>query len=158
MTKSLFLSNLMLTLIWVLATGVLTEENLLFGFFLGFGVLWIVTTGKTDRKYFYIVPTLIGFIGTLLWETIKENFMTVKESIFQDQLEPAIIKYPLKAKTDGEISLLANIVALTPGTVVIDVSDDKKVMFIHVMHLKDKESFIKEIQTKFENKLLKITR
>lgn len=158
MTKSLFLSNLMLTLIWVLATGVLTEENLLFGFFLGFGVLWIVTTNKKDRKYFYIVPILISFIGTLLWEIIKANFMTVKESILQDKLEPAIIKYPLKVQSDGEITLLANIVALTPGTVVIDISDDKKVMFIHVMHLKDKESFIKEIQKKFENKLLKIIR
>lgn len=158
MTKSLFLSNLLLTLIWVLATGTLTEENLLFGFFLGFMILWIITTNKKESKYFYIVPTVISFILTMLWEIVKANFLTVKESIFQDQLEPAIIKYPLKAKTDGEISLLANVVALTPGTVVIDVSDDKKVMFIHVMHLKDRESFIQEIQTKFEDKLLRIIR
>lgn len=158
MTKSLFLSNLLLTLIWVLATGTLTEENLLFGFFLGFMILWIITTNKKESKYFYIVPTVISFILTMLWEIVKANFLTVKESIFQDQLEPAIIKYPLEAKTDGEISLLANVVALTPGTVVIDVSDDKKVMFIHVMHLKDRESFIQEIQTKFEDKLLRIIR
>ncbi|UJP64065.1 Na+/H+ antiporter subunit E [Mongoliitalea daihaiensis] len=158
MAKSLFLNNLLLTLIWVLATGTLTEENLLFGFFLGFTILWIITTNKRESKYFYIVPTLISFLLTMLWEIIKANFMTVKESIFQDDLEPAIIKYPLQAKTDGEISLLANIISLTPGTVVIDVSDDKKVMFIHVMHLKDKKSFIEEIQIKFENKLLRIIR
>jgi multicomponent Na+:H+ antiporter subunit E len=158
MTKTLFLSNLLLTLIWVLATGTLTEENLLFGFFLGFMILWIITTNKKESKYFYIVPTMLSFIFTMLWEIIKANFLTVKESIFQEQLEPAIIKYPLKAKSDGEISLLANVVSLTPGTVVIDISDDKKVMFIHVMHLKDKESFIQEIQTKFEDKLLRIIR
>lgn len=158
MAKSLFLNNLLLTLIWVLATGTLTEENLLFGFFLGFMILWITTTNKRESKYFYIVPTLVSFLITMLWEIVKANFLTVKESIFQDKLEPAIIKYPLQATTDGEISLLANVVSLTPGTVVIDISDDKKVMFIHVMHLKDKDSFIEEIQTKFENKLLRIIR
>jgi multicomponent Na+:H+ antiporter subunit E len=159
MTKSLFLSNLILAIIWVMATGTLTEENFLFGFFISFVILWIITFKKEERKYFTVIPKLIGFVLFLLWEIVKANFQSMRESFYpKSKLEPAIVKVPLDAQSEIEISFLANIISLTPGTLIMDVSDDKKVIYVHVMHLEDKEAFIKEIKRKFEKPLLELLR
>ncbi|MCR9017486.1 Na+/H+ antiporter subunit E [Aquiflexum gelatinilyticum] len=159
MTKSLFLSNLILAIIWVMATGTLTEENFLFGFFISFTILWVITFKKEERKYFTVIPKLLAYIAFIFWEIIKANFQSLKESFYpKSKLEPAIVKVPLDAKTDVEISILSNIISLTPGTLIMDVSDDKKVVYVHVMHLLDKENFIKEIKLKFEKPLLELMR
>ncbi|MCH6201851.1 Na+/H+ antiporter subunit E [Aquiflexum sp. LQ15W] len=159
MTKSLFLTNLILAIIWVMATGTLTEENFIFGFFIGFGILWIITFKKEERKYFSGIPKWFGFGVFILLEIIKANFQALKESFYpKSKLEPGIVKVPLDAKTDIEISILSNIISLTPGTLIMDVSDDKKVIYVHVMHLLNKDKFINDIKQKFEKPLLELMR
>jgi multicomponent Na+:H+ antiporter subunit E len=73
-------------------------------------------------------------------------------------VKPGIIKIPLDVETNVEISLLANLITLTPGTLSIDVSDDKKVLYVHTMYVEDKEKFIREIKDGFEKRILLITR
>lgn len=159
MTKSMLLNNLLLTIIWVLATGTLTEENFIFGFLISFGILYIITINSQDRKYFTILPKLVSFFFFMFWEIVKANLVTVKESLYaKSKLKPAIIKIPLMVETDIEISLLATLVSVTPGTLVMDISDDKKVMYLHVMHLESKEDFVDEVKNKFEKRLLEILR
>jgi multicomponent Na+:H+ antiporter subunit E len=50
-------------------------------------------------------------------------------------MRPGVIAMPLEAKTDGEITMVANLISLTPGTLSLDVSDDRKVLYIHAMFL-----------------------
>ena len=48
-------------------------------------------------------------------------------------LRPAIIAVPLELRTDARIAALANMVTLTPGTTALHVSDDRKILYIHVL-------------------------
>jgi len=73
-------------------------------------------------------------------------------------MEPGIIEYPLDAKSDLEITLLANVITLTPGTLSLDVSGDRKVLYVHGMYVHDKEEFIRGIKDGFEKRILKIIR
>lgn len=157
MNKSLLLNNFLLAVIWVIATGVATAENFIFGFIIGLGILWITATKKSDRKYFVILPKLVYFFLFLVWKLILSNISTVKESLYsKSRLEPGIVKVPLTLKDEFHIVTLANLVSLTPGTMVMDISDDMKVMYVHVMHLEDKDKFIRELKEDFENKLIEI--
>lgn len=52
-----FLMNLMLASIWVALTGELLFQNLVFGFILGFFLLWLMNRNEDDRRYFYQTPT-----------------------------------------------------------------------------------------------------
>jgi multicomponent Na+:H+ antiporter subunit E len=157
MNKSLLLNNFLLALIWVIATGVATAENFIFGFLIGFGILWVTTTKKSKRKYFTLLPKLTYFVLFLIWKIILSNITTVKESLYsKSKLEPAIVRVPLTLKDDFHISTFANLVSLTPGTMVMDISDDKKVMYVHVMHLEDRDKFIQEVKKDFENKLIEL--
>jgi multicomponent Na+:H+ antiporter subunit E len=140
-----------------MATGTLTEENFIFGFLISFGILYIITINKQDRKYFTIIPKLVSFFLFMFWEIIKTNLVTVKESLYaKSKLKPAVVKVPLTVESDLEITILAIMVSVTPGTLVMDISDDKKVMYVHVMHVGNKKDFIDEVKNKFEKRLLEI--
>lgn len=154
-----FLMNLLLTFIWVALTGSMYYTNFLFGFLLGFFILWVMNRNNTDQRYFYRVPKTISFLLFLLYEMVIANIQVAYDVITPKYFfKPGIIRYPLNASTDLEINLLSTIISMTPGTLILDISEDKKSLFIHVMYLKDREQFVTQMKNGFEKKLLQILR
>ena len=154
-----FLMNLLLSFIWVALTGSLYYSNFIFGYLLGFGVLWIMNRNETDQRFFYRVPKIISFFFFFLFELIKANIQVAYDVITPKYFfKPGIVRYPVNTTTDFEINILATFISLTPGTLIIDISDDKKAIYIHVMYLKDEEQFIRTLKTGVERKLLEILR
>ncbi|QQS94136.1 Na+/H+ antiporter subunit E [Sphingobacterium spiritivorum] len=154
-----FLMNLLLCFIWIALTGSMYYSNFLFGFLLGFFILWIMNLNETDQRYFYRVPKTAGFVLYFLYEMIVANIQVAYDVITPKYFfKPGIIRYPLNARTDFEINLLATIISLTPGTLILDISNDKSALYIHVMYLKDKDKFIAQLKNGFERRLLEIIR
>lgn len=150
--------NLMLTFVWVALTGSFALLNFIFGFVLSFFILKLVVKGSGAR-YFGFVPKLIGFVFFFLYELIKANVQVAIDVVTPPfYMTPGIIKVPLDAKTDVEITLLANLISLTPGTLSLDVSDDKKVLYVHAMYITDEQAFVDSIKNGFEKRLLNIMR
>lgn len=154
-----FLMNLLLSFIWVALTGSMYYSNFMFGFFLGFFILWIMNRNEADQRYFYRVPKTIGFLLFFLYEMIIANIQVAYDVITPKYFsKPGIVRFPMRAKTDLEINLLSTVISMTPGTLILDISEDKKSLFIHVMYLKSKDEFIAQIQNGFEKRLLEILR
>lgn len=154
-----FLMNLLLSFIWVALTGSMYYSNFLFGFLLGFFILWVMNRHEEDRRYFNKVPKTIAFIFYFLYEMLAANVQVAYDVITPKYFfKPGIIRYPLEATTDIEINLLSTMISMTPGTLILDISEDKKSLFIHVMYLKDREHFIAQIKKGFEHRLLEILR
>jgi multicomponent Na+:H+ antiporter subunit E len=154
-----FLLNIMLTFIWVALTGQLMFYNFAFGFLLSYLILWLIAQRGDGKRYFSRVPAIINFILFFIYEMIKANIQVAYDVVTPNYfMKPGIVKYPLDAKTEMEITILTNLISLTPGTLILDVSDDRKVVYIHVMYLPDREKFIKGIKNGLEKKLLDILR
>jgi multicomponent Na+:H+ antiporter subunit E len=154
-----FLMNLLLSFIWVALTGEMLYTNFLFGFLLGFGILWIMNRAEEDQRYFTRVPKTLLLLLSFVYEMVKANVQVAYDVITPKYFfKPGIVRYPMNAKSDLEINLLSTFISLTPGTLILDISEDKKTLYIHVMYLKDKQSFIKETKNKIEKKLLEILR
>ena len=64
------------------------------------------------------------------------------------------IAFPLTVESDFEIALLANLITLTPGTLSVDVSEDRKVLYIHCIDVPDPEGTIADIRNGFERKIM----
>lgn len=157
--KVQFLLNLILTIVWVFLTGSLEIVNFIFGFILSFLVLWLISRKQENRKYFAIAPRLISFFFYFIYELIKANIQVAHDVVTPKfYMKPGIVAYPLDAKSDLEITILANVISLTPGTLSLDVSDDKKILYIHAMYVSNKEEFIEDIKKGFERRILSITR
>src|SRR5690606_7084264 len=155
-----FLLNILLTFVWVALTGQLGYTNFVFGYALGFFILWMVNKSvNASTEYFYRVPKIFAFILLFFYDLMKANYEVTKDVITPNyNMKPGIIKYEMEAKTDFEITVLANMIALTPGTVVVDLSKNKKFMYIHVMYLTNKEEYIERLSNRIERKLLEIIR
>lgn len=157
--RNLFLMNILLALIWAALTGSFTYTNLAFGLVLAYGILYILTRDRLEGQYFKKVPRIISFVLFFLKELVKANLQVAYDVITpKNHMRPGIVGVPLDAKTELEITLLANFITMTPGTLSLDVSTDKKVLYIHSMYIKNKQEFVAEIKNGFERRLLQIMR
>lgn len=151
--------NLLLSFIWVALTGSMYYTNFLFGFLLGFFILWVMNRNEVDQRYFYRVPKTISFLFFFLYQMIIANLQVAYDVITPKYFfKPGIVKYKMDAKSDFEINLLSTFISLTPGTLILDISEDKKILYIHVMYLHDKQKFMTELKNNVERKLLEILR
>ncbi|MBX9448434.1 MAG: Na+/H+ antiporter subunit E [Taibaiella sp.] len=156
-----FLMNLVLTFLWVALTGHLNYANFAVGYFLGFVILWMISRKDKpeQRKYFTRVPKILEFLLYFLYDTIRANLQVAYDVITPKYfMRPGVVAFPMDAKNEFEITMLANIIALSPGTLVIDVNEPEKIIYIHVMYLNDEERFIQRMKNGIEKKLLEIIR
>lgn len=65
-------------------------------------------------------------------------------------MTPAAFRYPLSLTTDGQITLLANLITLTPGTLTVDVTDDRRALIIHAIDCPDVDAARADIRNGFE--------
>lgn len=156
-----FLLNLLLSLVWVALTGHLNYTNFMFGFVMGFFILWLLARASKaeEKSYFYRVPKIILFFFHFFYDMLRANTEVAKEIITPRlNMTPGIIAYKHSLKSDFEITVLTNLIALTPGTMVLKISEDKKILYIHGLYLKDKEKFIDRLKNGLEKKLIEIMR
>jgi multicomponent Na+:H+ antiporter subunit E len=73
-------------------------------------------------------------------------------------MRPAVVAIPLDARTDAEITLLANLISLTPGTLSLDLSADRRTLYVHGMFVRDRETFVRSIKHGLERRLLGVMR
>lgn len=114
-----------------------------------------------SKNHFYKVPKIIGLIFYFLNELIKASLKVAYDIMTPDySMKPALVAISLDAKSDLEITLLANLITLTPGTLSIDITKDKKTLLIHEVYVKngDVKAVEKRIKDGFERRILNITR
>lgn len=151
---NIFLLNVLLALAWMSLTGELSVSNFFFGFILSYGLLWLWRGTLGSSSYFSKVFRFIGFILYFLTELLIANIRVAIEVLTPTlRIKPAIVAIPLSLESDAEITLLANLITLTPGTLSLDVSDDKKTLYVHTMYMNDPESFRRSIKEGFEKRV-----
>ena len=153
----IFTLHIILSLAWAAIAGNFSILNIFVGFMFGLLAIWLVReqlgAGLYFRKSRKIISLMFLFLYELVLSTIKVAFLVLKPKL---DFEPGIIAYPLTVKSDSEITLLANLITLTPGTLSVDVSDDKKTLYVHAIDATDPEAIIADISSGFEQKVIEV--
>ncbi len=156
---TLFGLNLLLALFWAAVAGEIDVANILVGFVVGHAVLWLARPLLPTTTYFAKVPLAIRFFVFFLWELLLANLRVAWDVLTPKAYRrPGVVAVPLDAKTDAEITLLANLVTLTPGSLSLDVSPDRRTLFVHAMFVDDPEEFRRDIKQGFERRVLELLR
>jgi multicomponent Na+:H+ antiporter subunit E len=150
----MLLGSILLALAWVALQGELTLLNLLVGYVIGYAVLAFLGRGR-------VMPaTLVSRTGHALslatffgWELLLANFRVAADVLRGNRIEPAVVAIPLDVTSDGEILLLSMLINITPGSVTIDLSDDRQTLYVHVMHMTSAEASRREIKEGFERRV-----
>ncbi len=156
---SLFLINILLSLAWGAVSGSFTLVNLVFGFLLGFGALYLIREQVGTAAYFRRVIKGGGLAALFVYELALSAWRVAMIVLrVKIELQPGIIALPLTVDRDFEITMLANLITLTPGTLSVDVSEDRKFLYIHCIDVPDPQVIIDDIKNGFEHKILEAFR
>lgn len=154
-----FRNELILALVWVAISGSYSVPNLAFGFAIGWIVLFLVREQLQATKAVIRPVALLLLIALFIKELVLSAFKVAKLVLSpRMDIKPGIFAYPLKVDRDFEITLLANLITLTPGTLSVDVSDDRRTLFVHGMDCSDIEQARRDISQGFERRILEAFR
>ena len=149
---NLFLFNVVLAVIWCAFWGDFTLLQLSFGFLMGFVTLWIaqplfgVSSGYYLRAW-RVVRLILFFLYDLCLSSLQVAYDVLTP---KDHSNPAILKVPLDVKSDFEILLVTNLISLTPGTLSLDVTPDRKTLIVHAMFADDPDAVIESLKSGME--------
>lgn len=101
---------------------------------------------------------LARFIGFYAVQIVIANVYVAWEILTPTHhMSPGIIAVPMRSRTAVEITFLANLVSLTPGTIAMDADEDTSVLYVHGLHVGDPERFRESIR-RLEDRLLEVLR
>lgn len=156
---TLFILNIFFAAVFNLLAGSGSMGVFLFGFALGYMVLWVTSPLYPDTRYFKKLPKTLNLAGYFLKELLASNLRVLWDVITPKHIShPGIIGVPLDAVTDLEIFLVANLLSLTPGTLSVDLSEDRKMLFVHVMFLEEVDTARADIKNGLERRVLEVMR
>jgi multicomponent Na+:H+ antiporter subunit E len=156
---NLFLLHIFLAFGFSAVLGQLNLSGLLAGFVVGYMALWLTKPLYGPTRYFERLPKVIGLISFFVKELLISNLRVLWDVITPKHISrPGIIGIPLDARTDTEIMLVANLISLTPGTLSLDLSEDRRMLYIHVMFLEDIDRTRQDINHGIERRVLEVMR
>ena len=152
-----FVINLLVSVIWLLVTNSYTLNNFVLGFILGLFLVYLLHRVLPGQFYLVRIYRIIMLIITFLTELIKANFGVLK-IILKPRIEnkPGFFVYETELERDWQLVLLSNLITLTPGTVVLGISDDRKKIYIHSIDFSTKEEEIQNIKSSLEKVVRKV--
>ncbi len=156
-----FILNLFIALLWLLLVDESIPQITTFftGFVVGIGILYVMHRFFGTRFYLRRVIKIIDLILLFIKELIISS-LSVMKNILTPKLEitPGIFTYKTSLKGEWEVTTLALLLTLTPGSVVMEVSEEGDLFYIHAMDIEQsKEEVIRSIG-KFEKAILEVTR
>lgn len=142
---------------WAAATGSFEFHNLLLGGLIGgLGLLLMrerINRPRALRRLGRILSLFGLFLRELMMSAIRVALLVMRPGMMS-ALSPGIVAFPLRLTRDAEITLLANLITLTPGTLSVDVSEDRRHLYVHALRVPDREMLIREIADGFEQKII----
>ncbi|PIC63071.1 Na+/H+ antiporter subunit E [Sporosarcina sp. P13] len=154
------LLNFFIAVVWMFMTSSLTPSTFIIGYIIG--LLMIIMTRRyfKHRLYIWRIWSAVKLTSIFLKELILSNISVLLLIIKPDlsKMQPMIFALPTELEQDWEITLLSSLITLTPGTMVIHVSDDQRTLYIHAIDVEDVDEAIDSIKNTFEKAIMEVRR
>ena len=154
----MFLASILLALVWAALQGEISLANLVVGYVTGYVILALLAAGGVLPSGFTSRTVhAIGLAGFFVRELLRANLRVAMDVLRpHGAIRPAVVAVPLDVTHDREILLLSMLINITPGSVTIDLSDDRRTLYVHVMHMTSAEATRREIKEGFERRIRKL--
>ncbi|MCG6897101.1 MAG: Na+/H+ antiporter subunit E [Thiocapsa sp.] len=146
-----------LAVVWLLLVNSLSPGQILLGLLLGWAIPVFTLRFWPEQVKIHKPMTLLRFLGVVLYDILVAN-ITVARLILagRKHVSPAFVTVPLALRSDLGISLLANTVSLTPGTVSAWLSPDRTRLVVHGLRVDDPDALIAQIKRRYEAPLKEV--
>ncbi|MPZ71788.1 MAG: hypothetical protein GEU74_00925 [Nitriliruptorales bacterium] len=134
---------LWLTVVWIALWGDLSAANIVGGFLVAMTVTALFPTAGPRRERLSFRPLAAAkFLGYFTAKLIEANAVVAWEVLTpnNDRVREGVVAVEVTGAGDAMVTLLANAISLTPGTLTLEVRRDPTVLFVHVLHLRSIEA------------------
>ncbi|GGA68992.1 Na+/H+ antiporter subunit E [Ornithinibacillus halotolerans] len=153
------LINIVIAFMWMFLSESYTLPSFIAGYIWGLLLVLLLNRFIPGSFYGKRVVKIVKLILLFIRELILSNISILKLVYTpKPEIEPGIFALPLEVKSNWEITLLAHLITLTPGTLSVAVSDDNNTLYIHAMDIDEVDESIREIKDSFEKAILEVTR
>lgn len=114
---------------------------------------------RLEREFAHIgsLRPLPRLAAVMLHDIVRANLHVARLVLRpRGTLKPGWVWIPLDLTNIHGITALASLITLTPGTVSAELSDDRRYLLVHVLDMRDPETEIAEIKTRYEAPLREI--
>ncbi|MFJ8237902.1 Na+/H+ antiporter subunit E [Ureibacillus sp. NPDC094379] len=156
-----FLLNLFIALLWLLLVDEPVPQftTFLTGFFVGIAILYVMYRFFGTQFYLRRVMKIIYLIQLFIKELVTSSFSVMKQILTPNlKITPGIFTYRTNLTGEWEVTALALLLTLTPGSVVMEVSEEGDVFYIHAMDIEESKEAVIQSIGKFEKAILEVTR
>jgi multicomponent Na+:H+ antiporter subunit E len=145
------LANLVISLLWMAVAGMWSAGGLLLGLIIGAVLLSLLPGRRGGLRYgvrlLRFLKLILVFLREFSLSVLRVARLVVSPKM---KIEPRFFTFPLTITSDIEITLLANMITLTPGTLTVDVAEDRKSLMVHAIDCPDPEAARRDIANGFE--------
>ncbi|MGE6743354.1 Na+/H+ antiporter subunit E [Allorhizobium pseudoryzae] len=154
-----FTMNVLFAVVWVAVSGSATFLNFLFGFVISAFAIGLIREQANGVSYLSRIGRILS-LTVLFFKELALSAWKVAVLVTRPTLDvkPGIFAFPLTVDRDFEITLLANLITLTPGTLSVDVSEDRTLLYVHAIDCSDVEGTKRDIAEGFERKIMEAFR
>ena len=154
-----FAINLVLALAWAALMGAWSLGGLAVGFLVGYAVLWMLRPLLHDDVYSRRLGSAVSLALYFLFELVVSSVRVAWYVLAPWKTSrPGIVAVPLEPASDNAVAVLANLVSLTPGSLSVDVSEDRRTLLVHAMFVDDPEEERRTIKRGMERRVLEAFR
>lgn len=126
-----------LTGVWVLLWGTLSPANILAGLAVALLITLLLPLPVVPVQGRLHPLSLLRLQGRVMVDLAKASlqiaWLTVKPG---PPPQSAIVRAPLSVKSDLTLSLIASILTLIPGTMVVDIDQARRILYVHVLDVR----------------------
>lgn len=156
-----FLLNIFIAVLWML----LKDENEAYfttfftGFFIGIVILYLMHRFFGMQFYLKRIFAIGKLLSIFIWELILSSLLVLRQICSPKlKITPGIFTYKTVLQGEGEITTLALLLTLTPGSVVMEVSPSGKEFYIHAMDIEKSKGDVLRSIGNFEKVIMEVTR
>lgn len=157
MAGQLFI-NLFVAFVWMFLQDDLSVPQFSIGFLIGAAIVYsFMIRGKRHefylRKFFLTIELLTVFVIELIRANVRVAYLTLHPRL---PVRPGFFEVPLQVRSDAAIAIFATMITMTPGTVSVDVSADRQVLYVHALEMDDPVELAQSLKDTFERRILEV--
>lgn len=151
--------NVLLAFLWVFMNGDFTVGTFVTGYLIGLVAVYVLRNFLPGRFYIKRLYWIIKLFFIFIIELTKANLEVVRIVMSPKiDIHPGFYAYPSDLEEEWEVALLSTLITLTPGTVVVAISEDYSNIYIHGLDMEDADEEIENIKTSFENVIKEVAK
>lgn len=154
-----FLLNLFIGVLWMFLQDNWSVLTFFSGYLFGLIVLFILRRYFPSKFYPVTLLAIIKLFLVFIHELFTSSVLVIRQVVRPKiNITPGIFTLKTDLEGDLEVTLLALLLTLTPGSVVVEVSPDNKLFYIHAMDIPESSDAVLRSKKKFEDAIKKVTR